>query len=748
MNRLTGAAVVALLLCCATSGAAAAVPPAQVVAGGSYAWTEQDWMAPSTCLVYLDHAPAGSCRAAPPGTPGPAIEVLLTVPPDTPASTATVYCAGCEKMVPSSQPQVPAARAQPPGAAALGTVQVVAPAITTTEPTTTEPPTTATTPTTTGTTSATRNQVGAVPLVEQPTTTGTTTTTVTTTTTTTAPTTTVATTTTTTAAVETTSTAQPGDLVSYPDRLVPIGLAVLLFAALTGLLLARRGFGRAGAERTRPVEVGFDGRTGRLWIDIGPLPGARGSVPADVVLFDPERLDDTPVRTVRLTRRAVPRLTFRASRRRLRLNLYVRGSLVQSFVAHGDVVRDYVTSSSLDPAVLAERRPHAFSLLVNDNSADLHGCYAYFADRRQPLLATLPHDHVSGYQEDVRDIYRAIGGGWDTARALVPLAQRGRRIFTTLETEFDFALEADGVDPEEVWHALRAPVHAEVVHPASSANALPGAAIYDYPVSLDHRPDQLELCGAFQADLDRDEPPRCRHGCVTDSPLVVCPAGFWGFRFALGSPLPQPPGRPVPDLAADRPAPPSVVLGQATDPAFVEQGPHLARVRDALRHVEWSVADRGPALLAELRVRQPSLIYLYCHGGVGPQGAGYVVLRPDEEALTAPGFDRGFYRLWRSSPLVLLNGCSTAALGVGQKFTLVRRLQWAGAVGVVGTEVDVCEQQACAFADHLLPSLLASGATVGEATRDARTAVLRRGSAAGLVYTALAPADLRLVRSG
>ncbi|ONI90255.1 hypothetical protein ALI22I_13115 [Saccharothrix sp. ALI-22-I] len=172
-----------------------------------------------------------------------------------------------------------------------------------------------------------------------------------------------------------------------------------------------------------------------------------------------------------------------------------------------------------------------------------------------------------------------------------------------------------------------------------------------------------------------------------------------------------------------------MVLGRATDPAFTALDSHLTRVRDALPGVSWLEADHRAALLDGLRASQPSLIYLYCHGGIA-NGVGYVALRLDETPLTSYEFDRGFRRRWRSRPLVLLNGCSTAALGVGQDFPLVGRLLWAGAAGVVGTEVDVREQQACAFADGLLPALLARGATAGEATRDARLALLRAGSGA------------------
>jgi hypothetical protein len=97
-----------------------------------------------------------------------------------------------------------------------------------------------------------------------------------------------------------------------------------------------------------------------------------------------------------------------------------------------------------------------------------------------------------------------------------------------------------------------------------------------------------------------------------------------------------------------------------------------------------------------------------------------------------------------ATALVLLNGCSTAALGDDLPNALTPKLLWAGAAGVVGAEIDITEGLACAFADTLVPQLLLSASTIGEAVQASWLALLGRGSPLGLCFVAFAPNDLRL----
>lgn len=248
------------------------------------------------------------------------------------------------------------------------------------------------------------------------------------------------------------------------------------------------------------------------------------------------------------------------------------------------------------------------------------------------------------------------------------------------------------------------------------------------------------------ADLAANKSPRCLDGrCRSGSDRIVCPAGFWGFRLDIGCPLSLGPRQPAPDSLPERPKPPTLVLGRSRDPAFTFIDRHLIALRRRLTGVSWHETHQVATLLERLRQLQPTLIYLYCHGGVDPeQGIGWIEIG-NGERLSSRGIPRDFARRWHSKPLVLLNGCSTAALSDNQANPLVNQLLWAGAAGCVGTEIDIVEGIACAFADCFIPSLLQGSHDVGQALRTARLALLRQGTPAGLSYLGLAPADLRLV---
>ncbi|MCC8243256.1 CHAT domain-containing protein [Saccharothrix luteola] len=569
-----------------------------------------------------------------------------------------------------------------------------------------------------------------------------------------------------------------GTAFSGRDWLLPALLAAIIGVFVLATLLAR-GPPLNGPPPARPVRVWLapdrpgrrpspadqplrPGRAYLLWLDIGALhTSGRGRTPVRAAVFDRAGvLHDPPTRDLLVDRQPVPPQAFRftapdTGTLRLRCNLYHRGALLQSFLVVADgrgwsAVRDYVRSFSLDPAVVATGRPHALSIMVNHDSPDQHGLYVHFGDTGASVATRISEHTVARFQEGARAIYRSMNdAGWD--RRLLPAllgeaAVHGRDVYVRFQTDVDLAL-ARTRQPRAPWRELRAASsHVQVVHPDSSDEWLPAAMIYDFPLAR-LEPHEYGLCEAYFADLDGTDPPRCaRGGCATDSPDVVCPAGFWGFRFAIGNPMTFDPRVPVPDHPAAPVEPPVVVLGRADDPQFVAQRSHLRGLRHVLPHVQVIESNRREAFLQHLRTVAPSVIYLYCHGGVNDRGLGYVEIG-DGEWLTAAEFDDDFGGRWQSMPLVLLNGCSTVAPGADHAFPLTPRLLWAGAAGVVGTEVDVREGLACRFADALLPALLGDGHTVGQAMTTARRAVLREGSALGLAYTALAPADLNLVPS-
>jgi PASTA domain/CHAT domain len=509
---------------------------------------------------------------------------------------------------------------------------------------------------------------------------------------------------------------------------------------------------RVEAPQDQPL---VPGRRYRLAVHIGELPGAgpAAPVPLDVVVFGGA---GTPTQQVALTGAQVPLLTFgftASAGLRLRCGLYVRGVLQQAFIVETGpggwrAARDYGTSFSLDPAALANTGPHELSLMVNHDSSHDRGIYAYFAGSRTAMAGQISMDHIDFHQRCARELYTAVNAARHTrsqlAGVLGSLALCGAGVFRTLRLCLDEQLYQSGQDPDALWARLRYSVRVQVVWPLGDSQPLPAAVVYDYP--LKEIPSaQFALCPAFFEDLDRGVAPRCSNGgCVSQSNVVVCPAGFWGFRLLLGSPLSR--GEPAPDQPVNHPVPPVLVIGKSYDPGFRLRDRHLAALSSRFSQAVWYEEGGGEALVDVWRTVQPNLIYLYCHGDVDrQQGIGWVEVGNGEQ-LSARGLPGDFFRRWRSAPLVFLNGCSTAALAADIPNSLTRWFLWAGAGGVLGTEIVVHEPIACMFAEAVLPAMLLGARPIGEAVLAARTDLLRWGSALGLSYVALAPADLRLVR--
>ena len=138
------------------------------------------------------------------------------------------------------------------------------------------------------------------------------------------------------------------------------------------------------------------------------------------------------------------------------------------------------------------------------------------------------------------------------------------------------------------------------------------------------------------------------------------------------------------------------------------------------------------------------LLYFYCHGGVQDRVPFIKVGGPDERGITGDLLFSERIRWTAPRPLVFINGCRTTALepetAIELVSSLVRRAQ---ASGVIGTEITVFEPLARDFAEAYLVRFLA-GATVGEAVRGARLALLARGNPLGLAYIPFALESLRL----
>jgi len=102
-----------------------------------------------------------------------------------------------------------------------------------------------------------------------------------------------------------------------------------------------------------------------------------------------------------------------------------------------------------------------------------------------------------------------------------------------------------------------------------------------------------------------------------------------------------------------------------------------------------------------------------------------------------------------SRPLVVLNGCRTAAVEPRYAMNLVEAfITGAQASGVIGTEVTTYERLAARFADVMLEAFFAPAVPLAEAMRRARLALLAEGNPLGLIYVAYAAPQLQLLEKG
>ena len=238
---------------------------------------------------------------------------------------------------------------------------------------------------------------------------------------------------------------------------------------------------------------------------------------------------------------------------------------------------------------------------------------------------------------------------------------------------------------------------------------------------------------------------------------VACPSHFWGFAHQIEIPGQHALGRDAPSDAAD-----SVAAGRrarvgiASHEGLPEAGPHLdsiERLLDqpaAVASLAWRASDsnlvRGN-LRTDLDV---DIAYMYCHaeGGRG-SGRDRPVLRFRAADATAEGVISAPELAappWSHRPVVILNGCRTAAFSPDALSPFITKLvadRHAGAL--IGTEIAVWDQLARFVGYELLRRLL-DGEAIGTALLGIRRQLLTNRNPLGLAYTLYGVADLRMIR--
>ena len=423
---------------------------------------------------------------------------------------------------------------------------------------------------------------------------------------------------------------------------------------------------------------------------------------------------------------------------------------------------DYRLADPDDSATIAQLPDQDGSLLLSPATDSTHVMTVRAASGARSVEAriSLPEAAIAGAIASARNALRTVAWGspapWNAkdpahayrysqpasikqlTRDLTALAVSGYRLNFVLLSELGRRQRGTYAVAEQLREALARPGRIQVAMLKTARHVLPMAMLYDLP--FDTGATDITLCQDFRDAYqrrDRAAQARCFNGACRQAnergPTVVCPGGFWGFRHSLGLPV---------STAANRQ--PAVALKVRT-PLWLSAGVYhdFATADSHLRDLEnltTMYLDYGKdreSTLDMLRWRRSDMVYFYCHGGVGPSGVPFLrVGRGREGGVITP--DNLFQRNigWRgSSPLVFLNGCSTADLTPERLMDFVSFfVSDAGACGVIGTEITVFEQLASAFALEFFNALLCRGMSAGEATTSARRALLTQGNPLGLCY--------------
>ncbi|TKK86053.1 CHAT domain-containing protein [Herbidospora galbida] len=189
-------------------------------------------------------------------------------------------------------------------------------------------------------------------------------------------------------------------------------------------------------------------------------------------------------------------------------------------------------------------------------------------------------------------------------------------------------------------------------------------------------------------------------------------------------------GRPLPATRPDVLVPIRllIVLGNTDDPALLarEEADAIRRSLRA-RHGAWHVEVLDQPTPREFFERmddmRPHVLHFVGHSGVDPlEGLPMLEFNGPSGAVGVTA-DRIVNAITEPPRLVVLNACRTA---YGPSASIWELADAFGAAAVVTMRGDVASAPAVVFAENLYESL-ASGATVGEAVRAARTVMFREG---------------------
>jgi len=459
-------------------------------------------------------------------------------------------------------------------------------------------------------------------------------------------------------------------------------------------------------------------------------------------------------------------------------SILVHSQLLQAAVGEGGgivVDTDFTISRDLTNLASLPEKPR-ISVLTNSNGdgtrqiilrkpgatpgAGADG--ASFAVNEQTIGATI---------QALRD---ALRRNPTTARQRSP-AQLRDDLFALAPKGFELWGQVPGQDPRMFLPVIEDPEAfiVQISRPTTSGFVFPWALVYDIPLTSDtpDRPAKRKYCRLVaewdgKAPLVQGSPRRCPHE-QEHGQDVLCPFGFWGFRYSIDQISST---RKEDDTVTDIGVPDKwdFIVGETQygldDKAALAQ--HIERlggmVRGAFPRASLSEGKDKKSIQALLGQDTP-FVYFYCHGEKTSIADRNVRLGVGNQESITPLEFRGWLQGWltqqrkvvwdRTRPLIFINACSSLEIYPETLVSFVDAFVGsARAAGVIGTEIQVNQYLAMEVAESFFKGLMAvpkvgeKTPTVESVLRTIRFDYLAHGNLLGLMYTPYCWSELHLRR--
>lgn len=307
----------------------------------------------------------------------------------------------------------------------------------------------------------------------------------------------------------------------------------------------------------------------------------------------------------------------------------------------------------------------------------------------------------------------------------------------------------------------------QVARTASAHYVFPWGLIYQYPLpGPSKRFTFCKVMNEWSEDGKRTKP------MATSCPFgdqswhvenIICPYGFWGLNHIIEQPL----------SALRKLDDGTYVLGETQDKIGFNSSLDLSmgvtyelELADLKGHIgrlgqiqKMRIHPPDPADdMDKVRamLKSASLVYFLCHGEYDAQeqepylGIGRSDSNPIHRIYpkTLQSWARtNDFNAWNDlHPLVFINGCHTANLKPGEVLNFVTAFNFAGASGVIGTEVAVIVPVATEISESLFRKI-AGNTPVGQAMREVRWELANKGNLLGLAYTLYCLANLQVPKN-